>query len=128
MELEGILYIDFILSGTTIPPKEISKKTGITPDSELMRGERNQKLILPRLNIWSIKSHVQSNEVADHWHDLESTLLGAKETIREIAQTGNAKLTIVIQTKQRVPPIMVPPSMSAFAGFVNAVIEIDHLQ
>ncbi len=128
MGLENSLEIDFQLLGTTVPPKEVTRRTGITPDVELMQGERNQKLDLPRLNIWSIRSKVRSDDVADHWRDLESTLIGSKEVIKEIAQTGSAKLTIIIQSGQRIPSIIIPPSMSSFAGFVNAVIDIDHLQ
>lgn len=126
--MKNELYIDFLLSNTTVLPKEISKLTGITPDTELVRGERSQKLDLPRQNIWSILSHAQSDEVADHWQELDAILNNSKDIIKEIAQTGNVKFTIVINSRQRIPPIFIPPKMCEFAGFVNAVIEIDHLQ
>ena len=126
--MKNELYIDFLLSNTTLLPKEISKLTGIKPDTELMRGERNQKLDLPRQNVWSVLSHAQSGEVADHWHELDAILNNSKEVIREIAKTGSAKLILVINNNQRIPPIFIPPKMCEFAGFINAVIEIDHLQ
>ena len=126
--MKNILAIGFLLSGTTIPPKEISKITGIVPDTELMRGERNAQLDLPRLNIWSIMSQASSDDVAEHWASLEPMLKGAKEEIKEIAKTGQAKLTLIITSKRRIPPITIPPSMSEFAGFINAVIDIDHMQ
>ncbi len=126
--MKNNVKIDFQLLGTSFAPKEISKITKIVPDTELMRGERNAQLDLPRLNIWSIMSQAKSDDLADHWAYLEPILIGAKDEIREIAKTGNAKLTLVITCKRRIPSIIIPASMSKFAGFINAVIDIDHIQ
>ena len=126
--MKNNVQIDFQLLETTITPKEISAITRMIPDTELMRGERNEQLDLPRLNIWSKRSQADSDEIADHWANLEPILKGAKEAIKEIAKTGKAKLTIIITSKQRIPPITIPASMSEFAGFINAVIDIDHIQ
>lgn len=126
--MDSIVKIDFCLMGTTVVPKEISKLTGIEPDVELMRGERDQKRDLPRLNLWSKESCVQSDDVGDHWNNLEPILGGSREILKTIAKTGKAKLTIVITCTDRIPSIQIPSEMSAFAGFVGAVIEIDHIQ
>jgi hypothetical protein len=120
--------IDFQLLGTSIAPREISRLTGITPDTEFTRGERNPQLDLPRQNVWSIQSRTESGDVAQHWQELESVLASSREQIRQIARTGTARMTIVISSSQRIPPITIPASMSEFAGFVDAVIDIDHLQ
>lgn len=120
--------ICFQLLGTAISPKEISERTGIVPDVELMRGERNKELDLPRQNTWSILSQAQSDEVVDHWNSLEVILLNSRDAIKEIAKTGKAKLTLRINSHRRIPSIIIPSSMSEFAGFINAVIDIDHLQ
>lgn len=122
------LKLDFQLLGTSIPPKEITHLTGITPDTALLKGERNAKLILPRLNIWSVESHSNSDSLADHWSELESLLSGSTESIRDIATTGIARLTVVINNTKRIPPLTIPASMSKFASQVNAEIDIDHLQ
>lgn len=127
-KVEYDIQIDFQLLGTAVLPEDISRRTGISPDVEMLEGERNKKLNLPRWNIWSIRSHAKSDEMADHWEELESKLLGVTEDIRNIAETGTAKLTILINSDQRVPSIMIPSGMSRFAGIVNAVIDIDHLQ
>ncbi|MES2785275.1 MAG: DUF4279 domain-containing protein [Pseudomonadota bacterium] len=121
------MKLDFQLLGTSVVPKEISRLTGITPDTELARGERNAALDLPRQNIWSVESHVESEEVSEHWANIER-LQESKEAIREIAKTGTARLTLVIARSHRLPSLQIPPAMSAFAGFVNAVIDIDQLQ
>lgn len=126
--MKNDVQIDFQLLDAMIPPREISKITGVVPDIELMRGARNEKLDLPRQNIWSLRSHVQSDDVIDHWDSLKKGLENSREQIREIAKTGSAKITLIINSHQRIPSITIPPSMSEFAGFVNAVIDIDHLQ
>lgn len=122
------MQLDFQLLGTTIVPKEISRITGISPDVELIQGERNKELNLPRKNVWSIKSKVQSEVLAEHWEDLEKALEQSKEAIKDVARTGQAVLTVVVTGGKRIPSIQIPPKMSMFAGFVNAVIDIDHLQ
>ncbi|NHQ88716.1 DUF4279 domain-containing protein [Iodobacter sp. HSC-16F04] len=126
--MKNIVQIDFQLLGTRVLPKEISKKIEIVPDVELMRGERNKERDLPRQNIWSIRSQENSDDVADHWHNLEGILNNSREIIKEIAETGSARLTIIINSHHRVPSIIIPSSMSEFAGFINAEIDIDHLQ
>jgi hypothetical protein len=120
------VQIDFQLLGTTILPKEISRITGIDPEVELIKGERNEKLGLPKLNIWSIRSHAKSNELVDHWRDLAITLENSKDSIKDIAKTGTAKFTLIVNSSERIPSLIIPPEMSSFAGFVGAVIDIDH--
>lgn len=122
------MKVYFELLGTKISPKEISQKTGILPSTELMRGERNKLRDLPRENIWSLDSSLQSNEVAEHWQELEGRLNLSRQAIKEIAKDGTAKITIVINSNHRLPSITIPSSMAEFAGFVNSVIDIDHLQ
>lgn len=126
--IDCILQIDFQLLGTSVAPKEISRIIEIIPDKALLKGERNLKIGLPRHNIWSIRSKSSSEEIVDHWKTLEDALIKAKEEIREISKTGKARITIIIKGAGRVPPITIPPEMSEFAGFINAEIDIDHLQ
>ena len=122
------MRIDFQLLGTLVTPKDISKRTGIKPHVELLRGERTNALDLPRQNLWSIGTHSESDEVKEHWMQIESILNCAREEIRKIAETGMAKLTIVLPRSDRIPSLQIPVEMSAFAGYVNAIIDIDHLQ
>lgn len=126
--MKNNLKIDFQLLGTAVLPKEITSMTGILPDVELIKGERNERLNLPRQNIWSIESRVDSDAAEDHWNSLSLILNKSREEIKEIAKTGQARLTLVINSGQRVPSITIPASMSEFAGFVGAVIDIDHMQ
>ena len=122
------IQIDFQLLGTELPPSEITRRIGVTPDLALLRGERNPKLDIPRQSIWSLRSTSFSDRVVDHWHDLEATLCNSKEAIREIGGTGIVKFTIIVTAENRLPSLIIPSEMSAFAGFVGAVIDIDHLQ
>lgn len=120
--------IDFELYATTVAPKEISKITGIDADVCLLKGERNKELCLPRENRWSIRSHVNSNDVKDHWRYLENILIDKKYILRDLARTGVAIITLIVNSPMRIPPISIPPNMSDFAAFLGANIEIDHLQ
>lgn len=122
------MKLDFQLLGTSVLPEEISRKTGVAPDTQLARGERNAALDLPRQNVWSVESHVESDEVSDHWEDIEQRLRGSRDEFRKIANTGTARLTVVLASSDRLPSLQIPPAMSEFAAFVNATIDIDHLQ
>jgi hypothetical protein len=126
--VERLVKVCFELLGTELSPREISQRTGITPSVELGRGERNPARDLPRQNIWALESQLESHEVAEHWQELLPALDSARDTIKEIAKRGTAKFTIVVDSQHRLPSIIIPSSMSEFAGFVNAVIDIDHLQ
>ena len=122
------MKICFRLFGTTISPQEITKLTSIVPTTSLLAGERNAALNLPRKNLWTVESTVDSDIFEDHWDSLKETLVKSKEVIREISKTGSATLSLVIDSSHRLPSITIPPSMSAFAAYVNADIDIDHLQ
>jgi len=126
--MKSDVELDFQLWATSIPPRRISELTKIQPDVQFLKGERNSKLVLPRENLWAIRSKVASDKVEDHWDELEGVLFGEKEALREVARTGSAKLTIIINSKLRIPSIIIPPRMSAFAAFLGAFIEIDHIQ
>jgi hypothetical protein len=126
--MKNAVQIDFQMLDTGVLPKAISEMTGIVPDTELVAGERNKKLNLPRQNIWSIRSCADSDNVAEHWRSLEIVLGGVREILGQVAATGVAKFTLIVNSDQRIPPLTIPPSMSEFAGFLNAAIDIDHLQ
>jgi hypothetical protein len=126
--MDYIVRIDFQLLGTSLSPKEITGLTGILPDTELKRGERDKARDLPRQSIWSKMSHVHSDDISAHWDDLGSFLSGYSEILKGVADTGKAKLTIVVKSHDRIPSIQIPPEMSRFAGSVGAVIDIDHIQ
>ena len=128
MNVEHLIKVCFELLGTEMLPREISQKTGISPSLELRRGESNESRVSPRQNIWALDSVLESSNVAEHWDKLKPLLNGARDTIREIAKSGTAKFTIVVESQHRLPSIIIPSSMAEFAGFVDAVIDIDHLQ
>jgi hypothetical protein len=126
--MKTCVQIDFQLLGTKITPKEITKILGVVPEVELLRGERNNAKDLPRQNTWAIRSAAESDELEDHWESLRPLLNKSRDAVRDIAMTGRAKFTLIIDSKDRVPSITIPPSMSEFAGYINAVIDIDHIQ
>lgn len=128
-KMEREIYIDFLLRDTEVPPSEITKQTNIVPHVALLKGERRQEPApLPRQNIWSIESTTLSDKIAEHWEELEQKLHPAKKTIKEIAKNGQAMLTIVINTEGYIPEITLPYAMLDFMGYIDGLIDIDHMQ
>ncbi|URL59851.1 DUF4279 domain-containing protein [Luteibacter flocculans] len=123
------MYISLSLGNTTTPPREISAATGIEPSTALLKGERDPVRVLPRSNLWSIESMKSpQGSLEACWQELEHKLLPRTDIFRHFAAEGSAVLTIAIQGMDgRIPSIMIPPSMSLFAGTIGAVIDIDHL-
>lgn len=126
--MKNDVEIDFELWATEMHPVEISRLTGIDADVCLGKGERNKEIGLPRENRWSLRSNVQSDSVLDHWEDLEKLLGGRKKLLKRISETGSVRITLIVNSASRIPSISIPPAMSAFAAFMRANIEIDHLQ
>lgn len=126
--MERLIKVCFELLGTEMSPKEISQTTGVSPSIELYRGERDESRVLPRQNIWALDSQSDSGEVAEHWEELKPLLNRARDLIKEIAKSGTARLTIVVESQHRLPSVVIPAAMAEFAGFVGAVIDIDHMQ
>jgi len=122
------VFISFTLWKTEMAPKEITKQIDIIPDTELLKGERNAERILPRQNIWSFRSTVSSNNISDHWRELEFKLNPAKDKIKYITINGTAKITIVVTTQGYIPDIIIPFKMSEFMGYIDGIIDVDHLQ
>jgi hypothetical protein len=122
------IRLDFQLFGTTVSPAEITRSLGIKPDVQLLRGERDASKNLPRQNIWSLESKVDSENVTELWASLNLELSPKVSEIKSIAETGSAVLTIVIKCKNRIPSIVIPTSMAEFAGAIGATIDIDHIQ
>lgn len=127
--MEREIYIDFLLRDTELPPSEITEQTNIIPHVALFKGERRQKPApLPRQNIWSIESTISSNNIAEHWKELEQKLYPARKKIKEISKNGKAILTIVVNTEGYIPEITLPYAMLDFMGYIDGFIDIDHMQ
>lgn len=128
--MSGVLFISFELAGTSVEPARITELMQISPDTELARGQRNAELVLPRQNRWAIRSSEDlSRDVSGHWDEIAQRLLSKQDILCSLARDGKAMLTIVIPGSTfRCPPIQIPAAMSAFAGRIGAVVDIDHLQ
>jgi hypothetical protein len=127
--MSDYMYISLSLRDTSTPPCEISTATGVEPSVALLQGERDPVRVLPRSNLWSIESmRSPEGSLEACWRTLEPELVPRTDTFRRFADEGSAVLTIAIRGMDgRYPSIMIPPSMSLFAGTIGAVIDIDHL-
>ena len=126
--MKSELKISFQIVGSKTPPSEITQLLNIKPKVELLQGQKNPTLVLPRQNTWAIESNALSDEVFDHWESIKEKLIKSEDKIKEILKSGHAKITIVINSEGRIPSIIIPPDLSRFAADINAIIDIDHLQ
>lgn len=107
-------------------PADVTSRLGITPLDAKRKGERNAKLVLPKCNLWVIESYAPDRRasVAQHWQSIR--ILETKiAIINHVRRPGVAKFTIVVDGTERIPEIVVPPALSAFAASVDAEIDID---
>lgn len=123
------IYLDFVLWDTTIIPKEITKLLNVIPNTELLKGERNQKLNLPRANIWSLTTTPKplSSSLETHWKELEAKLYELQNDIKNILiKGGEMRMIIVLSLEDNVgiPPLMIPPKMSEFISTFDIELEI----
>lgn len=126
--MENNFFLNFVFWNTSVLPKEITGRLNVVPDTELKQGERNKVLNLPRYNLWSLRSTSRSDDVLDHWNELAEKFQGKRQEIKKIGTTGIVKIVIAIQGhSSRLPPIKIPAEMSEFAGYIGAVIDIDHI-
>lgn len=126
--MSKIEKIDFQIIDSSIPPKEITRLLGVSPDVELLKGERNKEFCLPRMNLWALSSKNEYVDLQGHWDEIKDCLLRVVDEINRVAKFGVVKITIVVTGRGRLPSIMIPVDLSKFAGQINAVIDIDHLQ
>ncbi|MCB5205401.1 DUF4279 domain-containing protein [Neorhizobium sp. T786] len=126
--MERKLWIDLCLEGNLTPPKEITRILNVTPDKEMLRGERDGSKDLPRSNLWSIYSTGSSDEVEDHWKSIFGKIEHVWDKFEEISKSGEVMITIIVDATGRIPSVMIPPQMAAAAAKLNAYIDIDYYQ
>ncbi|GGP28319.1 DUF4279 domain-containing protein [Silvimonas amylolytica] len=126
--MSDILKIDFQILGGAILPEVITSRLGLVPDVAMLAGGRDSVRKLPRQNTWALSSSVDSDDVLEHWNELGEKLVSVKDQIRDISRDCKIRITIAISSKGRIPSIIIPWDMAEFCGYVQADIDIDHLQ
>ena len=128
----AIIEIDHIQGGDDLPTELVCIELSLIKSEVLgafkFTDEVDSIFIDENQNKWSVKSTAHSDDVEYHWDEIKDKIIPKQTKIRELAQIGLIKLKIVSIGKKRLPPIQIPASMSAFAGYIDTIIEIDHLQ
>lgn len=122
------IRIDFCLFDTAQHPREVTKLLGIKPDKEVGKGERNEKLLLPRQSIWSLMSSEGGMDVEHYWSEIYSKLGPVIEDVESVSKSASPRITIIINVDGRLPSVIIPPSMSFFASKIGANIDIDYFE
>ncbi|MEB2848006.1 DUF4279 domain-containing protein [Rhizobiales bacterium RZME27] len=122
------IRIDFSLFDTAQHPREVTQLLGIKPDKEVGKGERNEKLSLPRQSIWSLMSSEGDMDVEHYWKEIYSKLGPVVEDVEAVSASATSRITIIINVDGRLPSVIIPPSMSFFASKIGANIDIDYYE
>lgn len=99
----------------------------IYPDEILKKGSRNKKLNLPRNDVLSFISQASKweSDLEEHWKSISEMASINKNSLSEISNNCDIKLTIVVDHRGRFPSLYMPKEFVKFAGDINAVIDID---
>jgi len=120
------ITLEIILYDNPIPPKEISKRIGVVATEALLKGERNEKLILPRGDLWLLSSK-GGDDVEEEWNYLKSKLGESWHKFTEIAKLSDeARIAIVVRIMERMPPVYIPASMVKDAAEMGANIDVPY--
>jgi len=120
------VMLDIVLFDNPMPPKEISKRIGVTATTALLKGERNERLVLPRGNLWSLYSK-GGGYVEDEWAFLKGKLEKSWREFIEITHLGGeTKIAIVVRIMKRMPPVYMPASMVKDAAEMGAIIDVEY--
>jgi len=120
------VMLDLILFDNPMPPKEISACLGVTATEALLKGERNERLVLPRGNLWSLYSK-GGGYVEDEWAFLKKKLEKSWDKFIEITQLGGTtKIAVVVRIMSCMPPVYMPASMIKDAAEMGAIIDVEY--
>jgi len=120
------ITLDIILFGNPIPPKEISERIGITATEAFLKGEKNERLVIPRGNLWSLCSK-GGDDVEEEWKFLKEKLGKSWYKFIEITRLGGStKIAIVVKIMKRMPPVYIPANMVKDAADMGAVIDVEY--
>jgi len=126
MDTMAEITLEITLFGNPVPPKEISRHIGVTATKAFLKGERNERLVLPRENLWSLSSK-GGDDVEEEWNYLKSKLGESWYKLTEIAKLGGkTKIAIVVRIMKRMPPVYIPASMVKDAAEMGANIDVPY--
>jgi len=119
------IVVEINLFDNPMPPKDISHCLGLTATKALLKGEENEKRVLPRGNLWVLAS--QGGElVEEEWYFLREKLRKSWQQLIEITRLGGTtKIVIVVRITERIPPLYMPADMIKEAAELGAIIDIE---
>jgi len=82
------ITLEIILYDNPVPPKEISNRIGVTATEALLKGEKNEKLVFPRADLWLLSSK-GGDDVEEEWNYLKSKLGESWHKFTEIAKLSD---------------------------------------
>jgi hypothetical protein len=121
------IYVAFF--DLSVPVEEVLRFMPKNPYSAANRGEKKQEPAVPRGNLVVYRSFAGdwNGNFEEHWDNLKQVFFGYEQGLiaaSKLAQRVTLQIIIDLDS-QRLPPLVMPSEMIAFAASLGASIEFD---
>jgi hypothetical protein len=108
-------------------PQRITDQLGIAPTRAAVKGSRNPELVVPRTNLWIVRSSPAEPQasLAGHWQSLMGTLAGKEPAVNDIAGTCDLVFTVIFSPENEDRHLAFDRDVIGFVARCAGRLEID---
>ncbi|UXN05143.1 DUF4279 domain-containing protein [Bartonella sp. HY761] len=118
------IVLSFGLLDNPIPPKDISKLLDIKPYTEMEKGAKNPKNVVPRTNLWIYQTSALPT-LEDEYIEFISIFKSKWQILKEITnEGGNVEISIIVNILDEYPSIIIPKALIQIASEFRSCIDI----
>ena len=103
-------------------PSIITDVIGVVPDRACLKGARNKERRLPRSNIWSYRTSVETHfrTAHDHWDHFIEVFGKAASELARLLDGANCDVTLVVSPITYLPVFSIPPDAISILHKIRA--------
>jgi uncharacterized protein DUF4279 len=126
-ELEYDIQVVLTLSDFADDPDRLTERLGVLPTRAAKKGSRNPKLIVPRSNLWMLRSKPAEPTagLAEHWNDIMLQLEGKERALRVVAEEGDAVFTVIFSPNHSGHAVSFSREIVEFVARCGSRLEVD---
>ncbi|WP_182419537.1 DUF4279 domain-containing protein [Bartonella sp. HY038] len=118
------VVLEFGLFDNPISPKEISERLDIKPYTEMEKGGKNPKNVVPRTNLWIYQTSALPT-LEDEYIEFISIFKSKWRLLKEITnEGGNVEISIIVNILDEYPSIIIPKALIQTASEFRSCIDI----
>ncbi|UXN02245.1 DUF4279 domain-containing protein [Bartonella sp. HY406] len=118
------IVLSFGLFDNPISPKEISERLDIKPYTEMEKGAKNPKNVVPRTNLWIYQTSALPT-LEDEYIEFISIFKSKWRLLKEITnEGGNVEISIIVNILDEYPSIIIPKALIQTASEFRSCIDI----